>query len=46
MDIRKKYLQETGKLYYKEASLEFEWDDDYVEWLEKKSGTSIKFRWC
>jgi hypothetical protein len=35
MDIRKKYTEETGKLYYKEATLEFEWDDDYVEWLEQ-----------
>ena len=36
MDIRKKYTEETGKLYYKEATLEFEWDDDYVEWLEQR----------
>lgn len=35
MDIRKKYTEETGKLYYKEATLEFEWDGDYVEWLEQ-----------
>jgi len=35
MDIRKKYTEETGRLYYKESALEFEWDDDYVEWLEQ-----------
>ena len=36
MDIRKKYTEETGRLYYKESALEFEWDDDYVEWLEQR----------
>ena len=35
MDIRKKYTEETGRLCSKESALEFEWDDDYVEWLEQ-----------
>lgn len=35
IDIRKKYTKETGRLYYKESPLEFEWDDDYIDWLEQ-----------
>jgi hypothetical protein len=29
------YEKETGKLYYKEAALELELTDDYINWLER-----------
>jgi transposase-like protein len=29
------YKKETGKLYYREASLELELTDDYINWLER-----------
>ena len=34
MDIRKKYTEETGKLYFNEEDYNVGWDDDYVHWLE------------
>lgn len=36
MDIREEYNKETGKYYYKSSSVDFEWSDEYVEWLENK----------
>jgi len=35
MEAHEYYKKETGKLYYKEASLELELTDDYINWLER-----------
>ncbi len=35
MEAHEYYKKETGKLYYKEAALELELSDDYVNWLER-----------
>jgi hypothetical protein len=35
MEAHEYYKKETGKLYYKEAALELELTDDYVNWLER-----------
>ena len=35
MEAHEYYKKETGKLYYKEAALELELADDYVNWLER-----------
>ena len=31
------YMQETGNIHYKEASLELELTDDYINWLENNT---------
>ena len=35
MEAHEYYKKETGKLYYKEAALELELTDDYINWLER-----------
>ena len=35
MEAHEYYEKETGKLYYKEAALELELTDDYINWLER-----------
>jgi hypothetical protein len=35
MEAYEYYKKETGKLYYKEAALELELTDDYINWLER-----------
>lgn len=35
MEAYEYYEKETGKLYYKEAALELELTDDYINWLER-----------
>jgi hypothetical protein len=35
MEAHEYYEKQTGKLYYKEASLELELTDDYINWLER-----------
>jgi hypothetical protein len=35
MEAHEYYEKETGKLYYKGASLELELTDDYINWLER-----------
>jgi len=40
MSIREEYQKETGKYYYTE-SMDFEWSDDYVEWLEARAEQAL-----
>lgn len=35
MEAHEYYKKETGRLYYKEAALELELTDDYINWLEQ-----------
>jgi hypothetical protein len=35
MEAHEYYMAIHGKLHYKEAALEFELTEDYVNWLEK-----------
>lgn len=36
MNTQEEYHKETGLYHYDSGSMDFKWNDEYVEWLEKR----------